>query len=133
MLDELRHDVQATLTSSASWPTASTRRCCETEASPRRCAPPPNRAALPTVVDADELGRYAADVEAAVYFCCLEALQNAGKHAGAGASIRSAPEPTRASCGSRSPTTARASTRAWPVRARLRQHARPARRHTAAS
>ena len=27
--------------------------------------------------------RYAADVEAAVYFCCLEAVQNAAKHAGA--------------------------------------------------
>jgi signal transduction histidine kinase len=26
--------------------------------------------------------RYAADVEAAAYFCCLEALQNAAKHAG---------------------------------------------------
>jgi len=29
--------------------------------------------------------RYAPDIEAAVYFCCLEALQNASKHAGAGA------------------------------------------------
>jgi len=40
------------------------------------------RAALPTVVVADDVGRYRQDVEAAVYFCCLEALQNAGKHAG---------------------------------------------------
>jgi signal transduction histidine kinase len=30
---------------------------------------------------ADDVGRYSADLEAAVYFCCLEALQNAGKHA----------------------------------------------------
>ncbi|MBL7494529.1 GAF domain-containing sensor histidine kinase [Frankia sp. AgW1.1] len=29
----------------------------------------------------DGVGRHAADVEAAVYFCCLEALQNAAKHA----------------------------------------------------
>jgi signal transduction histidine kinase len=29
------------------------------------------------------LGRYNPEVEAAVYFCCLEALQNAAKHAGA--------------------------------------------------
>jgi signal transduction histidine kinase len=43
------------------------------------------RAALPTEVDVALPGRYAADVEAAVYFCCLEAMQNAGKHAGAGA------------------------------------------------
>ena len=27
------------------------------------------------------IGRYDGDVEAAIYFCCLEALQNAGKHA----------------------------------------------------
>ena len=34
----------------------------------------------------EDLGRFSPDVEAAVYFCCLEALQNAGKHAGEGAS-----------------------------------------------
>jgi signal transduction histidine kinase len=43
------------------------------------------RAALPTEVVADDLGRYSAEEEAAVYFCCMEALQNAGKHAGEGA------------------------------------------------
>jgi signal transduction histidine kinase len=43
------------------------------------------RAALPTAVDADGIGRYPQAVEAAVYFCCLEALQNAAKHAGEGA------------------------------------------------
>ncbi len=45
------------------------------------------RATLPTTVETDEVGRYRQDVEAAVYFCCLEALQNAGKHAGESASI----------------------------------------------
>jgi len=43
------------------------------------------RAALPTVVEAGTVGRYAQELEAAVYFCCLEAMQNAGKHAGEGA------------------------------------------------
>jgi signal transduction histidine kinase len=43
------------------------------------------RAALPTGVEADGIGRYPQQVEAAVYFCCLEALQNAAKHAGDGA------------------------------------------------
>src|SRR3954468_4167732 len=43
------------------------------------------RSALPTDVVAEDLGRFSPDVEAAVYFCCLEALQNAGKHAGEGA------------------------------------------------
>jgi signal transduction histidine kinase len=45
------------------------------------------RAALPTSVEASGLPRQPAEVEAAVYFCCLEALQNAGKHAGADASV----------------------------------------------
>jgi signal transduction histidine kinase len=43
------------------------------------------RAAVPTAVNADGVGRYSQDVEAAIYFCCLEALQNAGKYAGEGA------------------------------------------------
>ncbi|HEY3673434.1 MAG TPA: histidine kinase [Acidimicrobiia bacterium] len=43
------------------------------------------RAALPTGVEADGIDRYPQLVEAAVYFCCLEALQNAAKHAGDGA------------------------------------------------
>jgi signal transduction histidine kinase len=43
---------------------------------------------LPTTVRATPVGRYPADIEAAVYFCCLEALQNAGKHAGQRATIR---------------------------------------------
>src|SRR5207253_11292209 len=43
------------------------------------------RAALPTEVHAEGIGRYTPEIEAAVYFCCLEALQNAGKHAGEGA------------------------------------------------
>jgi signal transduction histidine kinase len=45
-----------------------------------------NRSTLPTLVDA-EVGRFPSEVEAAVYFCCLEALQNAGKHAGEGARV----------------------------------------------
>ncbi len=36
-------------------------------------------------LDSDGTGRYPAELEAAVYFCCLEALQNAAKHAGDGA------------------------------------------------
>jgi signal transduction histidine kinase len=36
---------------------------------------------LPVTVDADGIGRYPQDTEAAVYFCCLEALQNTAKYA----------------------------------------------------
>jgi signal transduction histidine kinase len=39
------------------------------------------KAPVPTVVTADGIGRYPQDVEAAVYFCVLEALQNVGKYA----------------------------------------------------
>ena len=44
------------------------------------------RSAIPTTVVAGEVERFAPELEAAVYFCCLEALTNAGKHAGEGAS-----------------------------------------------
>lgn len=40
-----------------------------------------NRSPLEVTVDTDGVGRYPTEVEAAVYFCCLEALQNAAKHA----------------------------------------------------
>ena len=39
------------------------------------------RAPQPVSVDTDGTGRYPADVETAVYFCCVEALQNAARHA----------------------------------------------------
>jgi signal transduction histidine kinase len=44
-----------------------------------------SRAALPTSTDI-VVDRHDQEVEAAVYFCCMEALQNAGKHAGDSAS-----------------------------------------------
>jgi signal transduction histidine kinase len=45
-------------------------------------------APLPTRVLVQGLGRYPAGVEAAVYFTCAEALQNAAKHGGPGATAR---------------------------------------------
>jgi signal transduction histidine kinase len=45
------------------------------------------RATIPTRVEAGPLGRYPSEVEAAAYFCCLEALQNAMKHAGPAARV----------------------------------------------
>jgi signal transduction histidine kinase len=51
------------------------------------------KAPLPVAVEADGVGRYPREAEAAVYFCCLEALQNAAKHAGASRIlVRVAPE-----------------------------------------
>ena len=48
------------------------------------------RAAIGARVEASAIGRYPPQVEATVYFCCVEALQNAAKHAGAaaGATVR---------------------------------------------
>jgi signal transduction histidine kinase len=45
------------------------------------------RSTLPITVHFASLGRYPAEIEAAVYFCCLEAIQNACKHAGDGARL----------------------------------------------
>jgi signal transduction histidine kinase len=47
------------------------------------------KAAVPTIVESDEVGRFSPEVEAAVYFCTLEALQNVAKYSNAsGASVR---------------------------------------------
>jgi signal transduction histidine kinase len=43
------------------------------------------RSPVPVTVEADGVGRYAPEVEAAVYFSCLEALQNVAKYAEASA------------------------------------------------
>jgi signal transduction histidine kinase len=45
------------------------------------------RAGIPTRIECDGTGRYRTDHETAVYFCCLEAMQNAAKHGGAGARV----------------------------------------------
>ena len=45
------------------------------------------KATLPVEVQSEGVGRYAQDVEAAVYFCVLEGLQNVQKYARAGAAI----------------------------------------------
>jgi signal transduction histidine kinase len=44
----------------------------------------PNRVEL----DLGDVGRHPPDLEAAIYFCCAEALQNASKHAGPTAVVR---------------------------------------------
>jgi signal transduction histidine kinase len=46
------------------------------------------RSPVPTTVQAEGLARYPAEIEAAIYFCCLEAFQNIGKYAGEGATAK---------------------------------------------
>jgi signal transduction histidine kinase len=38
---------------------------------------------IPVSIDVDDLERYPQEIESAVYFCCLEAMQNVTKYAGA--------------------------------------------------
>jgi signal transduction histidine kinase len=42
---------------------------------------------VPTTVRASHVGRYPEQIEVAIYFSCLEALQNAAKHAGSRAAV----------------------------------------------
>ncbi len=52
--------------------------------------------AIPVTVDADGEARLPAPAEAALYFCCIEAVQNAAKHSGAGAvAVRVDEDPQR--------------------------------------
>lgn len=43
------------------------------------------RAPVPVRLEAGAIGRYPPEVETTLYFCCMEAVQNVGKHAGTGA------------------------------------------------
>jgi signal transduction histidine kinase len=88
MLEELRGDVQVTLTE--------LRELAHGIYPPRlrdrglvdALGAAADRSPLPASVEANEVGRYGPDLETAVYFCCVEAIQNAGKHAGPEAQIR---------------------------------------------
>ncbi len=52
-------------------------------------------------VEPDGIGRYAQEVESAVYFCCLEALNNVAKYAIGGSSVELRLTHETASFGSR--------------------------------
>ena len=54
-----------------------------TEALPTLAA----RAAVPVQLDLDSLARYPTSTEAALYYCCSEALQNAAKYGGPGTTV----------------------------------------------
>ncbi|MFB7717050.1 sensor histidine kinase [Nocardia sp. NPDC056100] len=43
-----------------------------------------HRSAVPVLLNIADLGRYRSEIETALYFCCLEALQNTAKHGGNG-------------------------------------------------
>jgi signal transduction histidine kinase len=86
LLEELRGDAQATLTELRELAHGIYPPLLMDRGLPEALRAAANRATLPTDVSA-EVGRYDSEVEAAVYFCCLEAMQNAGKHAGDGSQV----------------------------------------------
>jgi signal transduction histidine kinase len=87
MLEELRGDVQATLAELRELAHGIYPPLLRDRGLAEALRTAANRAVLPTEVVSEGIERYPSETEAAVYFCCLEAMQNAGKHAGEGASI----------------------------------------------
>jgi signal transduction histidine kinase len=87
LLDELRGDVQATLTELRELAHGIYPPLLRDRGLGEALQAAANRSTLPTVVDVADSSRYDSEVEAAVYFCCLEAIQNAGKYAGPDARI----------------------------------------------
>ena len=69
------------------------------------------KAAVATTIEPDGVGRYPREIEAAVYFCALEAMQNVAKYAEATSADRAARGARRRASCSRSPTTVAGSTR----------------------
>ncbi len=128
LLEELRGDAQATLTELRELAHGIYPPLLMDRGLPEALRAAANRAVLPTEVVA-EVGRYEPEVEAAVYFCCLEAMQNAGKYAGEGSRITVAVSASEdelrfevADDGAGFDATERGA-----HRPRLRQHGRPAR------
>jgi signal transduction histidine kinase len=87
MLDQIRVDVQDTVQELRNLAHGIYPPLLAARGLPEALSAAGGRAALATTVNAEGVGRYPQPTEAAVYFCVLEAIQNAGKHAGDGAEI----------------------------------------------
>jgi signal transduction histidine kinase len=87
LLDELRSDVQAAIGEVRELGHGIYPPLLRDRGLPEALATAARRSPQSVTVDAKLPGRFPADVEAAAYFCCLEALQNAGKYAGRDAHV----------------------------------------------
>jgi signal transduction histidine kinase len=87
MLDELRSDVQATLTELRELAHGIYPPLLRNRGLGEALQAAAGRSSLPTRVTVNDVGRFSPDLEAAIYFCCLEAIQNAGKYAGNAAEV----------------------------------------------
>ncbi|MDE3064912.1 MAG: sensor histidine kinase, partial [Acidobacteriota bacterium] len=81
MLDELGHAVQETIQELRELAHGIYPPLLVDSGLPEALRAVATRSPLDVELVTDGIGRYGGDVEAAIYFCCLEALQNAGKHA----------------------------------------------------
>ena len=130
MLEELRGDVQVTVGELRELAHGIYPPLLRDRGLPEALATAANRGPLPAQVRADGLGRYPTDVEAAVYFCCLEALQNAGKHAGDGSAVTGRRGGGRRRAAVLRHRRRRGVRRRCPAPGpRVRQHGGPGRRH----
>ncbi|WP_214109516.1 sensor histidine kinase [Acrocarpospora catenulata] len=87
LFDELRADVQGTITAVRELAHGVYPPLLRNHGLDHALRSAARRSPLPCTVTVDLPQRYSEAIEAAVYFCCLEAIQNAGKHAGADAAI----------------------------------------------
>jgi signal transduction histidine kinase len=84
-LDEARHDLERALAELRDLAHGIYPAMLENEGLQSALHEAAERSAIPTTIDCNGANRYPPEIESAVYFCCLEALQNAAKHAGPGA------------------------------------------------
>jgi signal transduction histidine kinase len=87
-IDEMREDLSAAIAQLRDLAHGIYPSLLENDGLPAALREAADRAAIPTTVDCDSTDGLAAELEAAVYFCCLEALQNVAKHGGAGVRAR---------------------------------------------
>jgi signal transduction histidine kinase len=82
LLEELGHDIEAALNELRELAHGIYPPLLADRGLPEALSAVGRRAAVRTRVEAEGIGRYPPQVESTVFFCCLEALQNVGKHAG---------------------------------------------------
>ncbi|HEX7247722.1 MAG TPA: sensor histidine kinase, partial [Actinomycetota bacterium] len=83
MIDELRADAQDALDSLREMTRGACPPILADEGLAAALALKAKRSPVPVTIEADDIGRMTTAIEVAAYFCCLEAMQNAGKYASA--------------------------------------------------
>jgi signal transduction histidine kinase len=83
MIDELRADAQDALESLREMTRGACPPILADEGLVAALALKAKRSPVPVAIEADDVGRMSTPIEVAAYFCCLEAMQNAGKYANA--------------------------------------------------